>query len=149
MHGSRVAPHLLYARRAPNSDHLVVTKPHHLPPVALAASRHWEQIITAMERVVHSPRGTAHGIGNGASYRIAGKTGTAQVFGIRQDEEYKKEEVASRLRDHALFIAFAPVEAPRIAVAVIVENGGSGGSTAAPVARKVMDYYLAQEGRTP
>jgi cell division protein FtsI/penicillin-binding protein 2 len=75
-------------------------------------------------------------------YTIAGKTGTAQVFGIKQDEEYDEETVSKKLRDHALFISFAPVIQPEIAVAVIVENGGHGGSTAAPIARKVMDYYF-------
>ncbi|MFQ5486819.1 MAG: penicillin-binding protein 2 [Gammaproteobacteria bacterium] len=140
--GGRVRPHLLYARHAPAHEGLQLSETQPLPPVELAAARHWTQIIASMERVVHSIRGTAHGIGRGAPYRIAGKTGTAQVFGIKQDEKYVKEEITSRLRDHALFIAFAPVEAPRIALAVIVENGGGGGSTAAPIARKLMDYYL-------
>ena len=141
-HGTRLAPHLLYASRMPDAEQLEIPEPRRLPPVELASSRHWEQIIASMEKVVHSIHGTAHRIGNGAPYRIAGKTGTAQVFGIKQNEEYKKEEVASRLRDHALFIAFAPVQAPRIAVAVIVENGGGGGSAAAPIARRLMDYHL-------
>jgi len=95
-----------------------------------------------MGRVVSSPKGTARRIGRGAKYTIAGKTGTAQVFGIKQDEKYVAEDIAKKLRDHALFVGFAPVENPRIAVAVIVENGGSGGAVAAPIARKVMDYYL-------
>jgi len=103
----------------------------------------WQHVINGMERVVHGIRGTAHrSIGLDAPYRIAGKTGTAQVFGIGQDEEYEEEEVALRLRDHALFVSFAPVESPRIAVAVIVENGGHGSSVAAPIARKIMDAYL-------
>jgi penicillin-binding protein 2 len=77
-----------------------------------------------------------------AKYKIAGKTGTAQVFGIKQDEEYVAEDIDKHLRDHALFIGFAPVENPRIAIAVVVENGGSGGAVAAPIARKIMDHYL-------
>ena len=96
-----------------------------------------------MSRVVSNIHGTAHKIGIGASYTIAGKTGTAQVFGIKQDEKYESDKIAKKLRDHALFIAFAPVENPRIAVAVIVENGGHGGSAAGPIARKIMDAYLA------
>jgi penicillin-binding protein 2 len=104
----------------------------------------WDYIIRAMTRVVHSTHGTARRIGKDARYKIAGKTGTAQVFGIKQDEEYVEEDIAKRLRDHALFVAFAPVDNPRIAVAVIVENGGSGGAVAAPIARKVMDHYLNQ-----
>ena len=102
---------------------------------------HVEDIIQAMTQVVESPRGTARRIRSPA-YRIAGKTGTAQVFSVGQKETYKEKQVAARKRDHALFIAFAPVEEPRIAVAVLVENGGHGGSVAAPIARAVMDSYL-------
>jgi penicillin-binding protein 2 len=94
-----------------------------------------------MVQVVEGARGTAKRIRN-AEYRIAGKTGTAQVFTIKQDEEYVEEDVARKMRDHALFLAYAPVEAPRIAVAVIVENGGHGGSVAAPIARQIMDAHL-------
>jgi len=86
-------------------------------------------------------RGTAKRIRTDA-YRIAGKTGTAQVFTVGQKESYRESQVSERMRDHALFVAFAPVEEPRIAVAVIVENGGHGGSVAAPIARQVIDAYL-------
>jgi penicillin-binding protein 2 len=113
--------------------------------VPIKNKENWDKVLTAMERVVHHWRGTAYrAIGKDAPYKIAGKTGTAQVFSVKQDEEYDEEKIDERLRDHALFIAFAPVEAPKIAVAVIVENGGHGGSTAAPIARKVMDYYLLE-----
>lgn len=88
------------------------------------------------------PGGTAASVGAGAEYAIAAKTGTAQVIGIKQNEKYNEHAVDERHRDHALFIAFAPAEDPKIAVAVIVENGGHGGSAAGPIARKVMDYYL-------
>lgn len=106
---------------------------------------HWNQIIEAMALVVESPHGTARAI-RSDSYRIAGKTGTAQVFSVKQDEEYDEETVAKRKRDHALFLAFAPVDDPRIAIAVVVENGGHGGSVAAPIARKIMDHYLREDG---
>jgi len=115
--------------------------------VPIASKRHWDKVIEMMEKVVHGRRGSARRIGKNAPYRMAGKTGTAQVFGIKQDERYVKEEVADRLRDHALFIAFAPVDDPQIAVAVIVENGGSGSGVAAPIARQVMDQYLLQKVR--
>ncbi|MEM7562943.1 MAG: penicillin-binding protein 2 [Pseudomonadota bacterium] len=105
----------------------------------------WEHIHKAMIKVVHGLRGTARGINPGVQYKIAGKTGTAQVFEIAQDEEYDEETVADKLKDHALFISYAPAEAPQIAVAVIVENGGSGSSVAAPIARKIMDAYLLDE----
>jgi penicillin-binding protein 2 len=106
---------------------------------------HWNQVINAMTLVVEGTRGTARAI-RSDRYRIAGKTGTAQVFSVKQDEEYDEETVAKRKRDHALFIAFAPVEDPRIAIAVVVENGGHGGAVAAPIARKIMDHYLHQDG---
>lgn len=92
-----------------------------------------------MEDVVHSPGGTAHWrIGRGLKYRMAGKTGTAQVVSIPQGEEYDAEKLKEFERDHSLFVAFAPVEDPLIAVAVILENSNG----AANVARKVMDSYL-------
>lgn len=100
-----------------------------------------ERVRNAMVDVLR-PGGTAVGAGAGAQYTIAGKTGTAQVVGIKQGQKYDERRVAERHRDHALFVAFAPAESPRIALAVLVENGGHGGSTAAPVARAVFDYYL-------
>jgi penicillin-binding protein 2 len=78
----------------------------------------------------------------GAEYTSAGKTGTAQVIAIKQGEKYNESRTAERHRDHALFIAFAPVESPKIALAVLVENSGFGAVAAAPIARQVMDYYL-------
>jgi len=88
------------------------------------------------------PGGTAASVGANAGYAIAAKTGTAQVIGIKQNEKYNEHNIDERHRDHALFIAYAPAEDPKIALAVIVENGGHGGSAAGPIARKVMDYYL-------
>ncbi len=95
----------------------------------------------AMEAVTQ-PGGTAAGASTGAPYRMAGKTGTAQVIGMKQGEKYDASKISEYNRDHAWFIAFAPADKPRIALAVLVENGGHGGSTAAPIARKVLDYYL-------
>lgn len=91
---------------------------------------------------VTRPGGTAARASLGAEYLIAGKTGTAQVVGMKQGQKYVESQVAERHRDHALFIAFAPADKPRIALAILVENGGHGGSIAAPIARTVMDYYL-------
>ncbi|MBA3695748.1 MAG: penicillin-binding protein 2 [Methylotenera sp.] len=93
------------------------------------------------------PGGTAASVGANAGYFIAAKTGTAQVIGIKQNEKYNANAINERHRDHALFIAYAPAEDPTIAMAVIVENGQHGGSTAGPIARKVMDYYLL--GKVP
>lgn len=102
-------------------------------------------ILTAMVNVVHGERGTAKIIGRNINYQIGGKTGTAQVFNIKQDAKYNENEIEFKLRDHALFIAFAPADDPKIAVAVIAENGGHGGSVAAPIAGKVIKQYLESE----
>ena len=112
-----------------------------------AYENHWDYIQLAMENVVHGRMGTAKKIARKANYRMAGKTGTAQVVGIAQDERYDREKVAERNRDHGLFIGYAPAENPQIAVAVIVENGESGSSAAAPVVRKVFDAYFESQAR--
>jgi penicillin-binding protein 2 len=114
------------------------------PPAIIepTSAKNWDEIVEAMRQVVHGPRGTARRISIGATYQMAGKTGTAQVFSVGQNEEYEEEEVEKHLRDHGLFIAFAPADEPKIAVAVVAENGGSGSRSAAPIARKVIDYYL-------
>ena len=106
-----------------------------------------ERAVRAAMVDVLKPGGTAVGAGMGAPYSIAGKTGTAQVVGIKQGAKYDEKSVLERHRDHALFVAFAPAEAPRIAVAVMVENGGHGGSTAAPMARAVFALALLAQGR--
>ena len=102
----------------------------------------WNVVIDGMQEVVHGERGTAKGIGKGMQYHMAGKTGTAQVVGYAQGIKYDASQVALRRRDHAWFIAFAPVEDPQIALAILVENGEHGASAAAPIARKIADAYL-------
>ncbi len=91
---------------------------------------------------VTQPGGTAARAGAGAAYTFAGKTGTSQVIAMKQGEKYDESSVKERHRDHALFIAYAPTENPSIALSVLVENGGHGGSAAAPIARLAMDYFL-------
>ncbi|MFA6053521.1 MAG: penicillin-binding protein 2 [Methylobacter sp.] len=100
------------------------------------------KIISAMVNVVHDAHGTAKSIGKEITYQIAGKTGTAQVFNVKQDEKYNENDIDFKLRDHALFISFAPADDPKIAVAVVVEHGGHGGSVAAPIAGKVIKQFL-------
>ncbi|MCW8195303.1 penicillin-binding protein 2 [Proteobacteria bacterium 005FR1] len=119
------------------------------PPVdrITVADAHWDRVLEAMEQVVHGPKGTARRINKGLEYRMGGKTGTAQIVGMAQDEKYDIDKVAKRRRDQALFIGFAPVENPQIAVGVIVENGEHGSTAAAPVARAIMDAYFASERR--
>lgn len=102
---------------------------------------HWDLVLKSMKDVVHSVRGTAQSIRRGLTFTMAGKTGTAQVVGIAQDEEYDSEALSERNRDHALFIGYAPFENPQIAVAVVIENGEKS-SKAGLVARKVMETYL-------
>ncbi len=101
----------------------------------------WDAVHAGMLEVVHGKRGTAKKLSQDIQYRMAGKTGTAQVIGIAQNAVYNEDEVAERHRHHGLFIAFAPQEAPTIAVAIIVENGGGSGA-ASPIARKVIDTWL-------
>jgi len=142
MMGERFEPHMLYGIQDEQNSPVSKTKPEPLKAVPISDKQNWQTVINAMKNVVHGLRGTARGIKHNLKYTLAGKTGTAQVFGIAQDAEYKKEEIAKKLQDHALFIGFAPYDNPRIAVALIVENGGHGGSAAAPIVRKVMDQYL-------
>ena len=145
LHGRHMAPRLLRATQQPATGEIDMEVPRTIEQIRVISDDNWLHAIKAMEDVVHSHRGTARATGVGLNYRMAGKTGTAQVFGIPQDEEYDAEKIAKRLRDHALFIAFAPAENPRIAVAVVVENGGSGSAVAAPIARKVIDHYLSSK----
>jgi penicillin-binding protein 2 len=103
-----------------------------------------DNVIAAMTNVIHSSRGTAGSLARGINYHIAGKTGTAQVFTIKQEEKYNEDAIDFKMRDHALFIALAPVEDPQIAVAVIAEHGGHGGTVAAPIAGEIIRAYLNQ-----
>jgi penicillin-binding protein 2 len=107
----------------------------------------WQIVADAMQAVV-SPGGTAFRALAGAPYSAAGKTGTAQVFKLSQRADDRGRPAPRHVQDHALFIAVAPGEAPRIALAVVVEHGGSGSGTAAPVARQVLDAWLARPGGT-
>lgn len=141
--GTFFTPHVVDYLRARGSDEITPIPPSN-QPINKLSQHNWDDIRTGMANVVESPRGTAKRI-RSKDYRIAGKTGTAQVFTVAQDEEYNEEEIAKKLRDHALFIAYAPIDDPQIAIAVVVENGGHGGSTAAPIAKEVMDAYLLRE----
>ena len=132
--GERYTPRLLKAVNG-----VPVSAPRLDPMTGVA--EHWDAVHDGMLEVVHGRRGTAKKLAQGIEYMMAGKTGTAQVIGIAQNAVYNEEEVAERHRHHGLFIAFAPAEAPTIAVAIIVENGG-GSSAASPIARQVIDTWL-------
>jgi penicillin-binding protein 2 len=116
------------------------------PDVQLNDPANWEKIHFAMQEVLYGKHGTAKRAAEGAPYRFAGKTGTSQVAKIKRDENGEPlDDVPEHLKDHALFIAFAPVDDPQIALAVVVENGGGGSSVAAPIARQLLDEYLLRE----
>lgn len=138
--GVAVRPHLVSAIRLAGRGAPGPLAVHTTDRVSLNP-RHFEIVRQGMLDVTR-PGGTAASVGAGAPYTIAAKTGTAQVVGIRQGAKYNERALDERHRDHALFIAYAPAEQPRIALAVIVENGGHGGSAAGPIARQVMDYHL-------
>ena len=138
-------PHLV--REVRGSRNNVIRSIESKPEVDLQiAPAHLDLVKRAMAAVTQAG-GTAAGAAAGAPYHIAGKTGTAQVVAMKQGEKYDASKLSERNRDHAWFVAFAPAEQPKIALAVLAENGGHGGSTAAPIARKVMDYYLL--GKVP
>jgi len=138
-------PHLVREVRSAhiNENHAISNEP--LLDLGIEPA-HLDLVRRAMVAVTQ-PGGTAVQAAAGAPYHIAGKTGTAQVIGMKQGEKYVEDQVQERHRDHAWFIAFAPAEQPRIALVVLAENGGHGSSTAAPIARKVLDYYLL--GKVP
>ncbi len=147
--GIRYEPHLVAAIEDPVSGERYLIRPERLDDVEISDDFYWDTIISAMHDVMQGPKGTARAIGVGAPYEMAGKSGTSQVISIGQDEEYDEEELDERLRDHAMFVSFAPLENPRIAVAVVVENGSSGSRVAAPIARAIMDEYLGFGGDAP
>ena len=110
----------------------------------LDVKKEWfDLVIDAMSEVNRT--GTASKVMGKLPYQSAGKTGTAQVFTIKQDEEYDSEKIPERLKDHSLYIGFAPVKSPKVAVAVVVENGGFGVAAATPIAKLVFNYYLLKK----
>jgi len=142
LNGLRFRPHLVSTLEDGYSGNKLVILPEQVAESGVSKKSNWLQTHESLVSVVHGFRGTANTINRGLKYKIAGKTGTAQVYGIAQDEEYDEDTVIHKLTDHALFMSYAPSENPQIAVAVIVEHGGHGSSVAAPIARKVLDAYL-------
>lgn len=114
-------------------------------PVVLKNKANWEVAMRAMNRVVSNPKGTAYRSFRGAQYSSGGKTGTAQVRSIAQGETYNADEIEEQYRDNAMYIGYAPVDAPEIVIVIAVENAGGGGSIAAPMARQILDYYFSLE----
>jgi penicillin-binding protein 2 len=134
-------PHLVFSIRSPDNDAVTRIQPHFLKPVDIATPEQWDVVWDGMEGAV--THGTAYPfLVKPFRYQFAGKTGTAQVFTVKQTESTRAKVSDERKRDHAWFIAFAPIDHPKIAIAVLVENGGFGGATSAPIAQKVLDAFL-------
>lgn len=144
-------PHILYATQNPVTGKVTPAPIHPLPPIKLDNPNDWQRVIDGMHAVIASPHGTEHGISHGLTFTAAGKTGTAQIGGNTNpgDADTPQRDLPRARRDNALFISFAPVDRPRIAVAVLVEHGGYGAQAAAPIARKVMNAWLGPDGLAP
>jgi penicillin-binding protein 2 len=140
--GVRFKPRIVAALEDAKTKTEQIVAPQPFDPIPLRDKENLVKVTEHLMAVAHAQGGTAYGIGWNSPYKIAGKTGTAQVKGIAQGDVYREHATPERLRDHALFISFAPAEDPQVAVAVIVENGGHGSSAAAPIARKVMDHVI-------
>ncbi len=142
--GAWVAPRFVKSMQSASGEILPnpMKRDVNIEPYTPRKSENIDFVINSMIEVMHGVKGTARSSGRNSTYQMAGKTGTAQVVGIKQGEKYDAEALRERHRDHALFVGFAPVSDPEIAVAVIVENGGGGGSTAAPIARELFDEWI-------
>lgn len=141
--GQLFQPKLLKSIQKPGES-IVEANNKHSRQIPIKDIHHWEEVLEGMKMTIYAPKGTARRLNKGLTYTMAGKTGTAQVFGLDPEEQYIAEKYEEKLRDHALFTGFAPIEDPEIAIAIIVENAGSGSSKAAPLARKVLDVYFNQ-----
>jgi penicillin-binding protein 2 len=141
MHGKRFKPRLVHAVRNAVTGAKRELDPIPLPDAKSNDPSNWEVVIKGMEEVV-KPGGTAVVAFAGVPYTVAAKTGTAQAFSLARGQKYNASQLTKNKLDHALFVAFAPAEAPKIAIAVVVENGGHGGSAAAPIARRLFDFML-------
>jgi penicillin-binding protein 2 len=146
MRGVGHPPRLLLGVEDAVTREVTYSEPVTLPPVEGPSPEQWDFVRDAMVGVTAEAHGTALTAMKGFPFKVAGKTGTAQVFTVGQDEKYKEADVEERLRDHGWFVAYAPADSPRIALAAIVENAGGGGRSAAPVVRKVLEAFFAAEG---
>ena len=139
--GERYSPQIIRGfKKADNSVDVLPLKT--LRPLQFKQQENIDIVLNAMHDVVHGSEGTARSVFRDAPYQSAGKTGTAQLFSVGQDEKYDADKVDERLRDNAMYVGYAPFEAPEISVTVVLENAGGGSSNAAPVAREIMDFYF-------
>jgi penicillin-binding protein 2 len=144
--GNVLKPHFFAEARDPLTGAKISSGEREILHRVINTEEDWEHIISGMFDVIHASNGTARRVGMGAEYQFAGKSGTVQVFSLAEDEEYDADKLVKELHDHALFVAFAPLNNPQIVVSVIVENGGGGSSNAAPIARLLFDDYFEQIG---
>ncbi|WP_026375144.1 penicillin-binding protein 2 [Aestuariibacter salexigens] len=138
--GSRYVPQIIRGNLVDDEVQLQPVK--ELRPIPVKNEENWDIVLDSLYGTVNREHGTARSAFSGAHYISGGKTGTAQLFSIGQDEEYEEENVAKHLRDNAMYIGYAPIDAPEIVVAVALENAGGGSSNAAPVARQIMDFHF-------
>ncbi|EGU44828.1 penicillin-binding protein 2 [Vibrio ichthyoenteri ATCC 700023] len=145
--GKVFAPHLLRAtiENGQPFDNNTLAEVVTYPPISGVKESYWDIAIEGMRRVNNGKKGTARRAFAGTEYVSAGKSGTAQVFGLGEDEEYNADEIAEHLRDHALFTGFAPIEDPAVVVSIVLENAGGGSTNGAPVARKIFDHELLKK----
>lgn len=150
--GKIFTPHFLLYKKSDLLNHTSPQVPEEVPSdensLANINKSYWSLAKEGMHRVMFGSRGTARKLYADAKYQAAGKSGTAQVYGLKQDEVYNAHKIPERLRDHALFIAFAPYDKPTIALAIVLENAGGGSTNGGAVARKILDYYLVGDDST-
>ena len=142
MRGEHIKPKVARAIRAHNADELTLLSGETAESLPVINKKHWESVIDSMVEVTKGRKGTARLLGKTLPFNVAGKTGTAQVFGIKQNQKYDAETLEKKLQDHALFVGFAPAENPEFVVVVVVENGGSGSKVAAPMAKRMIEEYF-------
>ncbi len=144
--GRRLTPKIL---KGYLEDGRVINEPvEEKSPIPMIDEANWDLVLDSLYGTVNRKHGTAFSAYRGSDYISAGKTGTAQLFSVAQDEEYNEDEVNEYLRDNAMYIGYAPYDNPQISIAVAIENVGGGGSNAAPLARKVMDFYFDEQKNT-
>ncbi|MDC0602474.1 penicillin-binding protein 2 [Aliiglaciecola sp.] len=140
--GIRHSPQILMGHLVDGNTRLAPIN--ELPPIPVQNPENWDLILDSMLGVIHEPHGTARTAFAGTEYIAAGKTGTAQLVSIAQDAKYDAEKLSEKHRDNAMYVGFAPFDEPQISLSIVLENAGGGGSQAAPIARKIMDYYFSE-----
>lgn len=144
--GLRLKPHLVQSIENLATGSVVDINPEALSRIVVQ-EKHLKRIRDSMVAVVHGRKGTARRISYGIDFQIAGKTGTSQVVSLKHHQFIGPQIISDRTRDHALFISYAPATDPKIAIAVIVENGGHGSTAAAPIARRLIDVFMENQAK--